>query len=61
MQANEPSGQVHQGPRLAHAEPALTARRAKPETRAQGLGADASRPRAARPPARKPQRYGAGF
>lgn len=61
MQTNEFAGQVHQGPRLPHVEQALTETRVTPENRADRVGADERRHPAARLPARKPRRYGAGF
>jgi hypothetical protein len=61
MQVNELVGQVQQGPRLPHAEQALSALRGTPEARAERRDADPSRRQATRPLARKPIRFGAGF
>ena len=61
MQTNEHAGQVKHGPRRGHAKQARTALRETPETRAERRDAEGSSRHAARPPARTPRQYGAGF
>jgi hypothetical protein len=61
MQVNEHTGQVRQGRRLPDRDRAFEDTRTPPETRSKRLGVDESRRQAARVPARRPVRYGAGF
>ncbi len=61
MQMNEIAGQVRQGPPVPHAEQAIAARRATPETRPERPAAGEPRRPAGRLPVRPRCSYGAGF
>ena len=61
MQTNEFVGQIKHAPRRRPVKQAHTARRETPESPAEQRDTEASGRHVARPPARKPRRYGAGF